>query len=151
VLAFASVVLTFGSIFYDSVAIEISLYVIIMLFSITSTVIAGKHVFSAAAVDRNIVYGAACIYLLMGLIWALFYRLIFQYIPGSFNGLQSSDMDNFLYYSFVTLAGLGYGDITPLAPLARTFAYLEVIAGQMYIAIMLAGIVGLYLSRRSAL
>ncbi|MGR8940661.1 MAG: potassium channel family protein [Gammaproteobacteria bacterium] len=144
-LAVANVALTFVNIFYDSIAIEAGLYVIVLLFSITSTVIAGKHVFSAVAIDRNLLYGATCIYLLMGLIWALLYRMISQFSPGSFNGLQSPDLDNFLYFSFVTLASLGYGDITPHAPLARTLAYLEVITGQMYIAIMVAGVVGLYL------
>ncbi|MGR9037551.1 MAG: ion channel, partial [Gammaproteobacteria bacterium] len=57
-------------------------------------------------------------------------------------------MDTLLYFSFVTLASLGYGDITPLAPLARTLAYLEAIGGQLYIAIMLAGLVGLFLNGR---
>lgn len=144
-LAGANVLLTGINIFYDSVALEIGLYVIVLLFAITSTAIACKHVFSAVTVDRNLLYGATCVYLLMGLIWALLYRMISQFSPGSFNGLQSPDMDNFLYFSFVTLASLGYGDITPVAPLARTLAYLEVIAGQMYIAIMVAGVVGLYL------
>jgi hypothetical protein len=88
----------------------------------------------------------------MGLIWAILYGLIFQFLPGSFNGIQGIDgkapMDTLLYYSFVTLASLGYGDITPVAPLARTLAYLEVVGGQLYIAIMLAGLVGLFLKDR---
>ena len=58
----------------------------------------------------------------------------------------SVPFDNLLYYSFVTLASLGYGDITPMFPLARTFAYMEAIVGQLYIAIMLAGLVALYMS-----
>jgi voltage-gated potassium channel len=57
-------------------------------------------------------------------------------------------MDTLLYYSFVTLASLGYGDIIPLVPLARTLAYMEAISGQLYIAIMLAGLVGLFLKHR---
>jgi hypothetical protein len=80
------------------------------------------------------------------------YGLIFQFLPGSFNGIAGVDgkapMDTLLYYSFITLASLGYGDITPVAPLARTLAYLEVVGGQFYIAIMLAGLVGLFLHER---
>jgi voltage-gated potassium channel len=93
-----------------------------------------------------------CVYLLMGLIWAILYGLIFQFWPGAFNGMEGVNgkvsMDTLLYYSFVTLAGLGYGDITPIVPLARTLAYFEVISGQLYIAVLLAGLVGLFLNDR---
>ncbi|MGR9085929.1 MAG: ion channel [Gammaproteobacteria bacterium] len=147
-----SVTFTAINIFYDGIAIELALVVVFLLFSISSAVIATRHVFGGTQVDRNLIYGAMCVYLLMGLIWAILYGLIFQFLPGSFNGIEGVDgkapMDTLLYYSFVTLASLGYGDITPVSPLARTLAYLEAIGGQLYIAIMLAGLVGLFLNAR---
>jgi len=151
-LAVLAVTFTTLNIFYDSIAIELCLIAVVLLFSISSAVIAAKHVFGGTQVDRNLLFGAMCVYLLMGLIWAILYGLIFQFWPGSFNGIEGIEgkapMDALLYFSFITLASLGYGDITPVAPLARTLAYLEVISGQLYIAIMLAGLVGLFLKDR---
>ena len=125
--------------------------VVVLFFCVVSGLIAARHVFGGQQVDRNTLYGAMCVYLLMGLGWATLYTLLFDYVPGAFTGVESPGhlavFDDFLYFSFVTLASLGYGDITPAAPLARTLAYLEVIAGQFYIAIMVAGLVGLYLSK----
>ena len=54
-----------------------------------------------------------------------------------------------LCYSFVTLTTLGYGDISPVAQLGRTVAYLEAIVGQLYIAILVAGLVGAYVATRT--
>jgi len=151
-LALLTVTFTAIDIFFDSIVIELGLNAAVLLFSISSAIIATQHVFGGTKVDRNLLFGAMCVYLLMGLIWAILYGLIFQFLPGSFNGIQGIDgkapMDTLLYYSFVTLASLGYGDITPVAPLARTLAYLEVVGGQLYIAIMLAGLVGLFLHDR---
>jgi len=155
-MAFAvlSVASTVSNIFYTSIVIELFGHFIALAFSLFSAVIVSGHVFRSITVDRNLLSGAMCLYLLMGLIWAIFYGLIFQFWPGSFEGMAddsgAATMDNLLYYSFVTLASLGYGDITPVAPLARTLAYLEVIFGQLYIAILVAGLVGLYLSDRAA-
>jgi hypothetical protein len=151
-LALLTVTFTAIDIFFDSIIIELCLNAAVLSFSIGSAVIAAKHVFGGTKIDRNLLFGAMCVYLLMGLIWAILYGLIFQFLPGSFYGIQGIDgkapMDTLLYYSFVTLASLGYGDITPVAPLARTLAYLEVVSGQLYIAIMLAGLVGLFLKAR---
>jgi voltage-gated potassium channel len=151
-LALLTVTFTAIDIFFDSIVIELCLSAVVLLFSIGSAVIAAQHVFGANKIDRNLLFGAMCVYLLMGLIWAILYGLIFQFLPGSFNGIQGIDgkapMDTLLYFSFITLASLGYGDITPVAPLARTLAYLEVVGGQLYIAIMLAGLVGLFLNER---
>jgi len=151
-LALLTVTFTAIDIFFDSIVIELCLNAVVLLFSIGSAVIAAQHVFGANKIDRNLLFGTMCVYLLMGLIWAILYGLIFQFLPGSFNGIQGIDgkapMDTLLYFSFITLASLGYGDITPVAPLARTLAYLEVVGGQLYIAIMLAGLVGLFLNER---
>ena len=151
-LALLGVAFTTINIFYAGIVIELCLKAVVLLFSVSSAVIATRHVFGGTKVDSNLIFGAMCVYLLMGLIWAILYGLTFQFLPGSFNGIEGIDgkapMDTLLYYSFVTLASLGYGDITPVAPLARTLAYLEVVGGQLYIAIMLAGLVGLFLHDR---
>lgn len=138
--------------FHRSLALNVAEALTVFLFCLVSGYIAARHVFGSSQIDRNMLYGAMCVYLLMGLVWALAYDLMFNFWPDSFHGIetvgQGAIFDDFLYFSFVTLASLGYGDITPALPLARTLAYLEVIAGQFYIAIMVAGLVGLYMQGR---
>ena len=72
--------------------------------------------------------------------------------PGSFqmpSGFSLSgdpgDEYAFIYYSFVTLTTLGYGDITPLSAFARTFAWMEAVVGQLFLAVLVARMVGLRL------
>jgi hypothetical protein len=109
--------------------------------------LAGKQVLFSGTVDVNKIVGAICIYLLMGLIWAMMYLFIAQIIPGAFNGLEQVIWyDNFAdvaYYSYVTLTTLGYGDITPVAPVARFLVYMEAVVGVFYMAILVASLIGL--------
>jgi hypothetical protein len=83
----------------------------------------------------------------------MFYLFINMAIPGSFHGLTATEIGNqlseLLYYSFVSMTTLGYGDLTPVKPLARTVAYLEAIMGQFYVAVLVAWLVGMYLSGKS--
>jgi len=101
-------------------------------------------------VDANRIVGAICIYLLMGLIWALMYLFIAQAIPGAFNGVEQLVWyDNFAdvaYYSYVTLTTLGYGDISPVAPIARFLVYMEAVVGVFYMAILVASLIGVGIS-----
>lgn len=108
--------------------------------------LAAKQVLFTGPVDINKIVGAICIYLLMGLIWAMMYLFIAQSIPGSFNGLEQLVWyDNFAdvaYYSYVTLTTLGYGDISPVAPIARFLVYMEAVVGVFYMAILVASLIG---------
>ena len=98
--------------------------------------------------DRLI--GAVCLYLLLGLAWAIVYSLFHWAEPESFAGLPvdaSIQFDSsFVFFSFVTMTTLGYGDIVPLTPTLRTFAYLQAIVGQFYLAILVASLVSAYIA-----
>jgi len=99
------------------------------------------------------------VYLLLGLAWGLLYILLFQLQPNAFNlsGLPSpaptkaADVQPFfpifIYFSLTTLSTIGYGDITPLSLQARYAAVAEGITGQFYLAILVARLVGLQMSR----
>ncbi|HID49217.1 MAG TPA: two pore domain potassium channel family protein [Chromatiales bacterium] len=93
--------------------------------------------------------GSICVYLLVGISWGILFYLENRIHPGAFRGLATGDgKDEFielLYYSYVTISTLGYGDITPVSPVARTLAFIEALFGQFYIAILVAGFVGLHL------
>ncbi len=124
-------------------------YIVFLLLAI---ILAIRQVFRVEKVSGNSIIGAVCIYLLLGVIWSLFYVLVNLLIPDSFGGQITGSpyqqLQDFLYYSFVTLTSLGYGDITPVGATARALSTLEVIFGQFYIAILVAALVANYLSRR---
>ncbi len=111
-----------------------------------------RQVLTGPRVDLNRLTGAVCVYMLMALAWAIGYALIALYIDGAFSGLAGMKFDmvwpDLIYFSFVTLTTLGYGDISPVVPLAQALAYLEAMIGQMYIAILIAGLVGAHLTSR---
>lgn len=104
------------------------------------------------AVDLNRIVGSVCLYLIAGFIWTFLYFFQNLMAPGSFKGLSAEalyeELTEFAYQSFVTLTTLGYGDITPAAPIARALVNLEAIFGQFYIAILVAGLVGVRISSR---
>jgi hypothetical protein len=100
-------------------------------------------------VTRRRIEGAVAVYLLVGLIWGQAYALVAHARPGAFAGAVSGEgLQAWIYYSFVTLTTIGYGDITPLHPAARSLAMLEALIGQLYPAILLARLVSLELHSR---
>jgi len=103
-------------------------------------------------VNGNKMIGAICIYLLIGLIWTLLYLAIAEAMPQAFHGLkQQAWFKNFAdmtYFSYVTLTTLGYGDISPINPIARFLVFMEAIVGVFYMAILVASLVGARMSER---
>lgn len=120
--------------------------ILLICFYIWAIWLAATQVLFSGVVDMNKIVGAICIYLLMGLIWALLYMLIAMSIPDAFNGIEQLVWyDNFgdvAYYSYVTLTTLGYGDISPVAPIARFLVYMEAVVGVFYMAILVASLIG---------
>ena len=101
--------------------------------------------FRAGPVTGHRVQGGIAGYLLLGLVWAQAYALVEMLDPGSFSGAISGAAGHrgFAYFSFVTLTTVGYGDILPVHPAARSLAMLEAVTGPLYIAILLARLVSL--------
>jgi len=152
-LAGLNILVAVSALFIHTYAVELCAVVLVLLFSGLSCFIAGRHVFSLRETDANCLTGAVCVYLLLGLIWALGYELLaFLWPVGMFQGLTAQvnrfQFDSFLYFSFVTLTTAGYGDITPLNPMVRTIAYLEMITGQFYMAILVSGLVAHFMGLR---
>jgi hypothetical protein len=106
-----------------------------------------RDVLSGGVVDANRVMGSACIYLLLGFIWTSLYSLVEALLPGSFRGIsEGAHIVRFdlWYFSMVTLTTLGYGDITPLSPAAKSLAVVEAVTGQLILVILVARTVGLH-------
>lgn len=114
-----------------------------------------RYALSAKSIDSDHIFAALSAYLLAGVFMGNVYRLLENYWPGSMivNGelVQGElPLSTAFYFSFVTLATVGYGDITPHSEVARGVAVVEAVAGQLYLAVMVARLVSLYAgSRRS--
>jgi hypothetical protein len=105
-------------------------------------------VVTSAQVDRETIHAALSTYLLAGVFFGVLYSAIEFTWPGSFSGPDTFTEASATYYSFVTLATLGYGDFLPRTELARGVATLEVIAGQLYLAVMVARLIGAFESSK---
>jgi hypothetical protein len=117
------------------------------LSTITATILFSTVVLSQVVKKGPItihrIEGAIAVYLLLGLAWAHTYELIEYLSPGAFTGAltASNRFSSWMYFSFVTLASLGYGDIAPVHPIARSLAVAEALTGQLYLAILIARLV----------
>jgi hypothetical protein len=106
-----------------------------------------KCLLAIKVVTADLVFCAISIYLLIGVGWGGVYAIVEGISPGSFSvALGSEDL---LYFSFVTLTTVGYGDVLPLSILGKRLAILEAAMGSIYMAVIVAMIVGRYMSMNS--
>lgn len=101
-------------------------------------------------VTRHRIVGAVAAYLLLGLAWAGAYEWISLRDSAAFAGATTGFGKQWIYYSFVTLTTMGYGDILPVLPVARSLATAEALTGQLYLAILISRLVALELQARPA-
>jgi len=135
-----------------SPAFEYAAYASLLGFLLIAIGYALKQVVIGTEISRNRLIGAVCVYLLLGVIWAMVYTLLDIISPGSFHGvsrLGEPGWDSaWIYFSFVTMTTLGYGDLLPISATARALAYMQAVVGQFYIAILVAGLVSAYISSK---
>jgi hypothetical protein len=95
-------------------------------------------------VTSTVIWQAISVYLLIGLTWSMLFLFVEGLSPGSFvdNSGSAITYPVISYYSFVTLATLGYGDVVPVSSVARGLAVLEVLSGVLYMAILISRLVG---------
>ena len=102
------------------------------------------------------VMGGIAGYLLIGYTWTFAYQLLVQQLPGAIHfsagvpDTLSRQPNHLIYFSFITLATVGYGDAYPVHPAVRSLAVAEALVGQLYIAILIASLVGMALQAKSA-
>ncbi|MBW1744665.1 MAG: two pore domain potassium channel family protein [Deltaproteobacteria bacterium] len=133
-------------------------HIVSMLFlGYLAAVILG-HIFREKEITADMIMGAICVYFLLGWLWADIYGLLEMLKPGSFRPSQGSGVEtwdyvsgvetwDYVYFSFVTLTTLGYGDVTPVSSAAQSFAILEAVTGQLFIAVLIARLVGTHISQ----
>jgi hypothetical protein len=112
-------------------------------------------IFRTRLVTLDIIAGGISVYLFFGNICGMIYALIGRLDPAAFSipevtasyiGNNLGEVSSAMYFSFVTLTTLGYGDITPVNNFARTLAYLEAAIGQFYLTVLIASLVGIHIS-----
>ncbi len=124
-----------------------------LLTGLTLSVVVAQAVFGPGKVTFHRIIGAVLLYLNIGLIFVALFCFVALLEPKAFTGLGSLQdtlavAGNLIYFSFVTLTSVGYGDIVPLHPFARSLANVEAIIGQLYPATLLARLVTLELENR---
>lgn len=105
------------------------------------------HIWQCSQITVNNIAGGLSGYMLLGMLGAVVYAFIYRLDAEAFQSLSTDAMgfEDFLYYSFVTLNNLGYGEIVPLSPAARIAAILFSMLGLFYMAVLVAVLVGKYL------
>ena len=120
-----------------------------MIFNIifigVSVVILAKELFAIKKIAVEAIYGGICVYILLGIFFGFIYSLIYHFDLDAFSVAVMHEKDLF-YFSFMTLLTVGYGDVTPVDSVVRGFAGLEALTGQMFLAIFISRLVGLYVA-----
>lgn len=117
-----------------------------------------NYIFQTNHVTMNIIYASVCIYLLLGFAWSIAYTSIELNSPGSFAGISAiKNADNIdqalvyylpklLYFSYITITTLGFGNVYPLTNLGNALASIEAIVGQLYITLLIGRLLGMHIA-----
>ena len=131
----------------------VSAILMTLLFSYTLILLV-RHIRETGEISADLLYGAGCIYMLIGFAWSGICMTIELLRPGSFLQVTAegykpiSHASDLVYYSFTTLTTLGYGDITPQLPITRSLAILEAITGVLFMGILIGTLVGIFVAHR---
>jgi len=127
-----------GAVYSIAVALALTATVVLILFS---TYCVLRYVLRAAVITRDQIYAGISMYIMLGFAFGAVFYVLNILDPRSFTA--SAHDPDLMYFSFVTLATLGYGDITPRTNLARSLAIIEALVGMLYIAVFMARLVSL--------
>ncbi len=126
----------------ESGTLTLMIHGIYAYFIVHSIVVLTVRIFSEKSIDLDALSGGIFIYFLIGILWVALYRILLQVNPEAFN---VNAKDSLFYFSYTTLTTLGYGDIYPKSQYARILCNAEAIAGQIFLAVFIARLVGLYI------
>ncbi len=124
----------------------------VLFFGCIAGMVSKEVLFKNQRIKSEVLWGVVNVYLMIGICFSFLFALFAIFDPGLFVGKFMDEplrdqIYGFIYFSFVTLTTLGYGDVTPNQPFVGTLTYMEALIGQLYLAILVARLVGLYASR----
>jgi voltage-gated potassium channel len=112
------------------------------------------YVFKSPRVTLDTIFAAVVAYFFLSIIFAILYTVIFSFNPASFNLSVPANLDQLhiltnemIYFSLITIVGVGYGDILPLLPFSRMLAAVEAVMGHFYMAVLIGWLVGMFISQ----
>jgi voltage-gated potassium channel len=112
------------------------------------------YVFKSPRVTLDTIFAAVVAYFFLSIIFAILFTLIFSFNPTSFNLPVPADLNQLhiltnemIYFSLITIVGVGYGDILPLLPFSRMLAAVEAVVGHFYMAVLIGWLVGMFISQ----
>ena len=114
----------------------------------------GQYILTTQRVTLEVIFAAMCLYMMLAILWAAIYTNLELYYQNAFTFrgefaeqagvLQESIFRNMMYFSFVTLSTLGYGDVLPVHQVSQSWAAMEAMIGQFFIATIIARLVSVY-------
>jgi hypothetical protein len=124
------------------------------LFYVYMTAAVFMEVIKTRRVTADTMYGTVCVYLLLGMAFGSLFDLLETVQPGSFQiNVDSGPMEirwrTLIFFSFMTLTTIGLGDVTPVTAQAQSLTSVEGVMGVLYVAVLIARVVGIYARRRS--
>ena len=158
VLMLPTLLLIWGVNFYGNETLEFIPLIGSILFFCYIAVLILVDIFRSEMVTLDIIAAGITVYLFFGNICGFIYAIIGHVDPNAFNipaataaylGDNLVNVSSAMYFSFVTLTTLGYGDITPVNDFARSLAFLEAAMGQIYLTVLIASLVGIHISTSS--
>ncbi|AOW99413.1 ion transporter [Moorena producens PAL-8-15-08-1] len=130
---------------YSNLKLAVATNIIYGGFFLLAIVLMIEKIFSGHQVTFDTIVGGINVFLLIGTLWVLFFETIYLLNPKAFtSSAETINSFDLLYFSFTTLTTVGYGDITPVSPLAKALTNLEGICGVMYPAVLIGRLVGIY-------
>jgi hypothetical protein len=133
--------------------LDVGALLITVLWLVYAVSIIISHLFQRSDVTVDTILGAVVPYLLAAVAFTLAFEILELLQPGSFSGIPDQARSHraelgssMLYFSFVCITTMGYGDIVPVSDIARPLAVLEGVFGQLYLAVMIARLVGLHIA-----
>ncbi len=144
VLALGSLFVGWGNVERPNLYLELfnNLYALLFVGFLIALIM--RQVFRPGPITARRVQGSVAVYLLLGVLWAVWYEIVELLQPGSFQVVSQKGKDilpQLAYFSFTTLTTLGFGDIVPLRALARSLVMLEALVGQLFPVVLIARLV----------
>jgi hypothetical protein len=140
--------------FIESKWIEAINYLITILFLLFLTRMVLRHIFKEGPVNYYRIQGSIVVFMIVGIVWAFLYDLLDLLVQGSFTIRGSvlgihEPFSQYLYFSFVTMSTLGYGDMVPVHPIAKSLVIFQGMIGLLYPVIMIARLVSMEVAHSS--
>ena len=134
-----------------SSAAALAVYLTSIVHHLVILIVLTRYTFAKREVFTEVILAATSLYLILGSVFAAIYGLIFWFDPNAFTSATGGAVgwQQLLYYSYVTLTTLGYGDVLPVGHVAQSMAAFQAIAGTLYTVLLLSRLVGMHTARPS--